>query len=470
MTLHIPFDNTYVSLPNRLFSHQKPTPVRAPKLLAFNQPLADILGITETGAPGELANVFSGSTVPDGAEPIAQLYAGHQFGQWNPQLGDGRAVLLGESKCYDIQLKGSGPTPYARRGDGRAWLGPVLREYVVSEAMHALGIPTTRALAAAETGEEIMRDRPLPGAVLTRVASSHIRVGTFQVLAARQDVEGLQALLDYAIARHYPSASTPADFLKAVVTKQAELIAHWMSVGFIHGVMNTDNCAISGETIDYGPCAFMDAFHPGQVFSSIDRNGRYAYGNQPQIIAWNMAQLATSLLPLEDNSDAAVEEFTDIINQMPGMLRRMWQERFAAKLGLSDTIEGDEALITQLLAIMTERKADFTNIFRHLTDGSVPETGIEEHGDYAEWHTQWTARKQDQSTATEEVMAKSNPYVIPRNHQIELMITQAVTGNYDLFHRLNTVLAAPFEASAETADLTKPPTAEEKVTQTFCGT
>ncbi len=470
MTLHIPFDNTYVSLPNRLFSHQKPTPVRAPKLLVFNQPLADALGMTETGDAVALANVFSGSTVPDGAEPIAQLYAGHQFGQWNPQLGDGRAILLGESNGYDIQLKGAGPTPYARRGDGRAWLGPVLREYVVSEAMHALGISTTRALAAVATGEEIMRDRPLPGAVLTRVASSHIRVGTFQVLAARQDVEGLQALLEYAIARHYPSAGTPADFLKAVVAKQAELIAHWMSVGFIHGVMNTDNCAISGETIDYGPCAFMDAFHPGQVFSSIDRHGRYAYGNQPQIIAWNMAQLATSLLPLEDNSDAAVEEFTDIINDMPGLLRRIWQEKFSAKLGLSETIDGDEELITQLLTIMTDQKADFTNSFRHLTDGSVPDAGIEAHEDYATWHAHWTARKQDQSTSPEEVMAKSNPYLIPRNHQIELMITQAVAGNYDLFHRLNTVLAAPFEASAATADLTTPPTPEEKVTQTFCGT
>lgn len=470
MTLHIPFHNTYVSLPNRLFSHQKPTPVHTPRLLAFNQPLAETLGITETEDPDELANVFSGSVVPRGAEPIAQLYAGHQFGQWNPQLGDGRAVLLGESNGYDIQLKGSGPTPFARRGDGRAWLGPVLREYLVSEAMHALGVPTTRALAAVETGEEIMRDRPLPGAVLTRVASSHIRVGTFQVLAARQDVEGLQALLDYVLSRHYPSATTPADLLKAVVTKQAELIAHWMSVGFIHGVMNTDNCAISGETIDYGPCAFMDAFHPGQVFSSIDRHGRYAYGNQPQIIAWNMAQLATSLLPLEHNSDTAVEEFTNIINEIPGLLRRMWQKQFAAKLGISETTDSDEKLITQFLNMMTDQKADFTNSFRYLTDGSVQKTGLETHIDYAAWRTLWTDRKREQSTNPDEVMAKSNPYVIPRNHQIEAMITLAVNGNFDLFHKLNHALSSPFKASPETADLTAPPAATEKVTQTFCGT
>ncbi|WP_299420764.1 protein adenylyltransferase SelO [uncultured Shimia sp.] len=470
MTLHIPFKNTYVNLPNRLFSRQKPYPVRDPKLLAFNQPLADMLGVTGTDDAQELAQVFSGTSLPKGAAPIAQLYAGHQFGNWNPQLGDGRAVLLGESNGYDIQLKGSGPTPYARRGDGRAWLGPVLREYVVSEAMHALGIPTTRALAAVQTGEEIMRDRPLPGAVLTRVAASHLRVGTFQALAARQDTEGLQTLMEYACARHYPEADTPAAFLKEVVKSQALLVAKWMSVGFIHGVMNTDNCTISGETIDYGPCAFMDAFHPGQVFSSIDRHGRYAYGNQPQIIAWNMAQLATSLLPLENNSDKAVEEFTHIINEMPGILRHHWQDHFAAKLGLSDTSDSDEALITQLLAIMTDLKADFTNSFRHLTDSSVPETELTPHKDYAAWHEKWAARTAQQTIDPQNVMRQANPYIIPRNHQIEAMISQAVSGDFTLFHGLNTALEKPFDTIAEHGDLTTPPTAEEKVTQTFCGT
>lgn len=470
MTLHIPFENTYVFLPNRLFSHQKPYPVRAPKLLAFNQPLADMLGLTGTEDTQELAQVFSGTSLPTGADPIAQLYAGHQFGNWNPQLGDGRAVLLGESNGYDIQLKGSGPTPYARRGDGRAWLGPVLREYVVSEAMHALAIPTTRALAAVETGEEVMRDRPLPGAVLTRVAASHLRVGTFQALAARQDTEGLQTLMEYACTRHYPEADTPAAFLKEVVKSQALLVAKWMSVGFIHGVMNTDNCTISGETIDYGPCAFMDHFHPGQVFSSIDRHGRYAYGNQPQIIAWNMAQLATALLPLEDNSDAAVDAFTNIINEMPGLLRDLWQVHFAAKLGISETTGSDETLITQLLSIMTEQKADFTNTFRHLTDASVPDTNLNSHSDYARWHDQWSVRLSEQAIDPTELMRQSNPYLIARNHQIEAMITQAVAGDYELFHRLNAALAMPFDATSEHADLTTPPTEKEKVTQTFCGT
>lgn len=470
MTLHIPFENTYVDLPNRLFSHQKPYPVRAPKLVSFNRPLASALGITDAEDDLELAQVFSGSTVPEGADPIAQLYAGHQFGNWNPQMGDGRAVLLGESKGYDIQLKGSGPTPYARRGDGRAWLGPVLREYVVSEAMHALGIPTTRALAAVETGEEIMRDRPLPGAVLTRVASSHIRVGTFQVLSARQDIEGLQSLMDYACARHYPDADTPVAFLKAVIARQADLIAKWMSVGFIHGVMNTDNCAISGETIDYGPCAFMDTFHPGQVFSSIDRHGRYAYGNQPQIITWNMAQLATALLPLEDNSDAAVEEFTSTVNDMPAIIRVAWREAFGRKLGITEISDDDESLVTQFLSIMTDQKSDFTNSFNYLTNHSVPDPGLETHQDFKDWKAKWNARLSVQSVSPVETMHSNNPYIIPRNHQIETMISQAVSGDYSLFHKLNTALKSPYEVNLDLTDFTLPPTGSEIVTQTFCGT
>ena len=470
MTLHIPFENTYVDLPNRLFSHQKPNPTRAPKLVAFNRPLAAALGISGTDDEQELAQVFSGTTLPEGANPIAQLYAGHQFGNWNPQMGDGRAVLLGESKGYDIQLKGSGPTPYARRGDGRAWLGPVLREYVVSEAMHALGIPTTRALAAVETGEEIMRDRPLPGAVLTRVASSHIRVGTFQALAARQDTDGLQSLMEYACARHYPNADTPAAFLKAVIARQANLIVKWMSVGFIHGVMNTDNCTISGETIDYGPCAFMDAFHPGQVFSSIDRHGRYAYGNQPQIIAWNMAQLATSLLPLEGNSDAAVEEFTTLVNDMPDMLRRSWQEAFGKKLGIAEVAEGDELLVTQLLSMMTDQKSDFTNTFRDLAGDPTASLDVAAHPDFQDWSARWIDRLALQNFNPNDIMVKANPVIIPRNHQIEAMITQAVGGDFALFRKLNDALENPFEANPDWTDLTAPPTASEKVTQTFCGT
>ena len=306
----IPFDNSYAALPDGFFTRLAPTAVKAPKLLAFNTDLAQLLGI-EAGDLTEAAAIFGGNVVPQGAAPLAQLYAGHQFGNWNPQLGDGRAVLLGEvvdrdGIRRDIQLKGSGPTPYSRGGDGRAWLGPVLREYVVSEAMHALGIPTTRALAAVATGENIWREQgALPGAVLTRVARSHLRVGTFQVFAHRGEVAQLKTLTAYAIQRHYPQAKGPMDLLRAVCAAQAQLIAQWMSVGFIHGVMNTDNAAISGETIDYGPCAYMDAFHGARVFSSIDQQGRYAYGNQPNIAVWNMAQLATALLQQMDDKDTA---------------------------------------------------------------------------------------------------------------------------------------------------------------------
>ena len=469
MSLHIPFENSYISLPDRLFARQKPTPARAPKLIAYNTDLASALGLSEA-TETELAQVFSGSKLPEGADPIAQLYAGHQFGNWNPQLGDGRAVLLGETNGYDIQLKGSGKTPFSRRGDGRAWLGPVLREYLVSEAMHALGVPTTRALAAVETGEDVYRERPLPGAVLTRVASSHIRVGTFQVLAARQDIEALQALMAYACARHYPDAETPADFLNAVIARQADLVAHWMAVGFIHGVMNTDNSAISGETIDYGPCAFMDAFHPGQVFSSIDHYGRYAYGNQPEIAAWNMAQLASALLPLEDNSDTAVQEFTKSVHAMPEMIRTRWRHRFAAKIGLSQCVADDEDLIADLLEIMTAQKVDFTNTFRALTEGVVAQTPLWKHDSFREWHDTWQRRLETETTDPAATMSAANPVIIPRNHRIEAVIQAALEGDYAPFHRLHTALAQPFENIAEFAEFTAPPEPEERVSHTFCGT
>ncbi|MEP4430817.1 MAG: protein adenylyltransferase SelO family protein, partial [Hyphomicrobiales bacterium] len=335
MTLHIPFDNSYAALAPVFFSAQAPTPVKAPHLVAYNEDLAALLDIS-TSDTEELAQVFSGNQLPEGANPISQLYAGHQFGQYNPQLGDGRAVLLGEAigtdgKRRDIQLKGSGPTPYSRRGDGRAWLGPVLREYIVSEAMFALGIPTTRALAAVTTGEPVYREAAFPGAVLTRIAASHLRVGTFQIFAARSDIRSLQKLTDYALARHYPDAPGPMGLLQAVRDAQAELIAKWMSVGFIHGVMNTDNCAISGETIDYGPCAFLDTYHPDTVFSSIDHHGRYAYSNQPDVIVWNLAQLATSLIQIMPDRDAAVEEATEIVHAMPALIQSHWLQLFRAK-------------------------------------------------------------------------------------------------------------------------------------------
>ncbi|MBO9401442.1 protein adenylyltransferase SelO [Shimia sp. R9_3] len=470
MSLHIPFENSYVDLPDRLFARQKPTPVRAPKLIAYNAPLGAELGITEDTDEAELAQVFSGTQLPEGSDPIAQLYAGHQFGNWNPQLGDGRAVLLGESKGYDIQLKGSGKTPFSRRGDGRSWLGPVLREYIVSEAMHAFGVPTTRALAAVETGETVFRERPQPGGILTRVASSHIRVGTFQVLTARQDIEGLQSIMSYSCARHYPEASSPAEFLASVIARQAALVAHWMALGFIHGVMNTDNCSISGETIDYGPCAFMDAFHPGKVFSSIDHYGRYAYGNQPEIAAWNMAQLATALLPLESNSDAAVQEFTKLVHAMPEMIRTGWRNRFAAKLGITEVVAEDEDLIADLLEIMTDTKVDFTNSFSALTDGTATESPLGAIDTFQDWHSRWQRRLEAETTDPKATMAAANPVRIPRNHRIEALIQAALQGDYAPFHRLHAALAQPYDVIEEFADLTAPPEPGEVVTHTFCGT
>ncbi len=472
MTLHIPFDNSYASLPDGFYARINPTPVATPELVAFNDTLAETLGI-KTTAEDETAQVFAGNMIPDGASPLAQLYAGHQFGQYNPQLGDGRAVLLGETigrdgVRRDIQLKGSGQTPFSRMGDGRAWLGPVLREYVVSEAMHALGVPTTRALAAVRTGEQVYRERPLPGAVLTRVAQSHIRVGTFQVFAARGDVPALQTLFDYAVDRHYPDATDPAAFLQAVMQKQAALVAHWLSIGFIHGVMNTDNCSIAGETIDYGPCAFLDSYHPQTVFSSIDHMGRYAYAAQADIIVWNMAQLATALLQLMPDPEAAVEPFTAQIHAMPQMIRDEWLARFAAKIGLTNPTQDDAALITELLGFMQEAQADFTNTFRGLSDGSSVDLLTSQPG-FDAWHATWQTRLSDEDDP-HAVMDAANPVLIPRNHRIEEMITAAVAGDDSLFHRLNGAYAAPFTPDAATADLRLPPTPAEVVPATFCGT
>ncbi len=472
MTLTIPFDNSYARLPPGFYSRQAPSPVAAPRLVAFNDDLARLLNITP-GDADEMAHVFAGNTVPDGAAPLAQLYAGHQFGQYNPQLGDGRAVLLGETVGTDgvrrdIQLKGSGRTPYSRGGDGRAWLGPVLREYVVSEAMHALGIPTTRALAAVETGEQVWRETPLPGAVLTRVASSHLRVGTFQVFAARGDKRALKQLTDYAIQRHYPEADGPMGLLAAVRDAQARLIAQWMGVGFIHGVMNTDNMAISGETIDYGPCAFVDTYHPDTVFSSIDRMGRYAYANQPDIAVWNLAQLATALLRQLDDPESGVEEATEIVHAMPQLLRDHWLQVFAAKIGLTNPRPEDGALIGDLLGIMTGNQADFTNTFRALGTDTARDQ-FTDPAAYDAWAETWRARLTNEPDPRA-IMRAANPAFIPRNHRMEQMIAAAVEGDYAPFHRLGTVLARPFVDQPENADLMRPPTADEVVPATFCGT
>ncbi|THD73463.1 YdiU family protein [Thalassobius vesicularis] len=473
MTLTLAFDNSFATLPPRFYARVLPTPVAAPQLIAFNTPLAAELGITP-GSTEEMAQVFAGNTIPQGAAPLAQAYAGHQFGGFSPQLGDGRAILLGEvidrhGHRRDIQLKGSGPTPFSRRGDGRAWLGPVLREYVMSEAMYALGIPTTRALAAVSTGERIQRERGLPGAILTRVASSHLRVGTFQYFAARQDLDGLQTLFEYARTRHYPQAETPLDFLQSVINRQIKLVVQWLSIGFIHGVMNTDNTSISGETIDYGPAAYMDTYHPVTVYSSIDQHGRYAYDNQANVLAWNMAQLATALVPLMPNSDEAIKRFTTAIHGMADQLKSEWIAAFGRKIGLANATAADEALLNALLNTMTQQQADFTNTFRKLATGAAARDQFTDPAAFDSWEPQWRAR-----LATEpdphRLMCATNPAFIPRNHRVEQMIQAAEAGDYAPFHRLNAVLSRPYDDQPEAEDLTRPPLPSEAVTQTFCGT
>ncbi|TYB82751.1 protein adenylyltransferase SelO [Maritimibacter fusiformis] len=464
------FDNSYTRLPARLYSPQPPVPVAAPDLITVNAPLARELGIDPDSITAE---DLSGNVIPKGAEPIAQLYAGHQFGNWVPQLGDGRAVLLGEvidihGNRRDIQLKGAGRTAYSRGGDGRAWLGPVLREYVVSEAMHALGIPTTRALAALTTGETVYRETSLPGAILARVAASHIRVGTFQALASRGDTEGLRALTDHALARHAPDAEGALGLLAHTVTAQARLIADWMSVGFIHGVMNTDNMTISGETIDYGPCAFMDAYHGATVFSSIDRMGRYAFQNQPDIALWNLAQLASALVPLIDpDQEAAVTAATEVLDRFAPAFRAAWLARFAAKIGIAAPRAEDEDLIVRLLKAMSASGADFTNTFRALAEGDASAHVTE---GWADWAADWQARLAQEPGDPATTMRAANPAVIPRNHRIEQMIEAAVTGDYAPFHALNAVLARPFDDTPDSAAFAAPPKPEEEVQQTFCGT
>lgn len=469
MSLHIPFDNSYATLPDTFFTRIAPKPVATPRLIAFNDALARELGI----APGDadaLALAFSGNRPPEGADPLAQAYAGHQFGGFSPQLGDGRATLLGEvidtsGQRRDIQLKGSGPTPYSRMGDGRAWLGPVLREYLISEAMHVMGVPTTRALAAVSTGEPVYRQEgALPGAVLTRVATSHIRVGTFQFFYARRDLDGLRALFEHTRARHAPGADTPGDLLTHVIAAQARLVAQWESLGFIHGVMNTDNTTISGETIDYGPCAFMDGYNPDTVFSSIDHHGRYAYSNQRKVIVWNMAQLATCLVPLCEDQDAAVETFTKAVHAMPDLIDAEWLGLFGRKIGMARATGADRLLIDDLLGLMAESAADFTNTFRGLADGTARDQFRDTRA-FDIWEARWQDRDPDPS-----VMTAANPWLIPRNHQLEALIEAATKGDFAPFRRLHEALSRPFEDQPGNEDLTQPPEPHEVVQATFCGT
>lgn len=454
------FDNSYARLPAQMFTRQTAAKVPAPKLIALNDDLALRLGADPAALRSDAGvSALAGNTLFDGSEPIAQAYGGHQFGYWNPGLGDGRALLLGEvigpdGARFDVQLKGSGRTPYSRNGDGKAWVGPVIREYIMSEAMHAMGVPTTRALAAVTTGEDVYREALRAGAILTRVAQSHIRVGTFQLWTARQDMAALRALADHTLNRHFPDADGIPAMLAQMAQRQAELIAQWISLGFIHGVMNTDNMLISGETIDYGPCAMMDEYHPATVFSSIDQQGRYAYANQPQIAIWNIAQFATSLVPLMPDQDQALDLFTAIVNRFPDQYQNAWQGRFAAKLGLAPS-EATTALANRLLTIMAEARADFTNTFADLTAPL-------DHKDYAEWLRDWQAAGPDLDKA-----AQTNPQVIPRTHQIEAAIQSAVYDDYAPFHALLAATTKPFTPNAEYAN---PPTEQERVRQTFCGT
>ena len=492
MTVHFPFQNTYAALPANFFARVAPTPVASPRLIKLNRPLAVQLGLDpQLLASPEGAEILSGKRLPDGADPIAMAYAGHQFGHFVPQLGDGRAILLGEvidgdGVRRDIQLKGSGPTPFSRRGDGRAALGPVLREYIVSEAMAALGIPTTRSLAAVVTGENVMRETMLPGAVLTRVASSHIRVGTFQFFAARGDTVGLRRLADHVIARHYPDAATSdrpyQALLGSVIARQAELLARWLLIGFIHGVMNTDNCSISGETIDYGPCAFMDQYDPATVFSSIDEQGRYAYANQPRIALWNLTRLAECLLPLfSDDQEKAIAEAQELLGEFSEKFTLAYQAGLRRKIGLFTQRDGDEALVQDLLDAMAQGHADFTLTFRRLSDAARNPDGDQEvrqlfaePAAYDEWAARWRKRIGDEPQSTGErsiAMRAVNPAFIPRNHRIEAVIQAAVHhDDYAPFEELLTVLAKPFEDQADFASYAEPPKPEQRVLQTFCGT
>lgn len=474
-------ENSYLRLPQVFYSKLTPAPVPAPRLAIVNDRLAETLGLNAQALkarPDELA----GNALPEGAVPIAQAYAGHQFGYFT-MLGDGRALLLGEQITpdggrFDIQLKGSGRTPYSRGGDGRAALGPMLREYIISEAMHGLGIPTTRSLAVITTGETVFRDKMLPGAILTRVAMSHIRVGTFQYAAKWCSRAELRALADYTLARHFPGYEAAENrylfLLGQAAKRQARLVAQWQLVGFIHGVMNTDNMAVSGETIDYGPCAFMDTYHPDTVFSSIDVGGRYAYGNQPDMAGWNLTRFAEALLPLihEDREKAAAlaqEEIESYKQQFQGY----WLAGMRAKLGLVSEEEQDEGLITALFDLMARYKADYTNTFNALTTGKIEEDSLYANKDFVDWYLAWKYRLKRQNATDNtaaQLMRRNNPSVIPRNHRVEEALEAALNGDYKVMQKLLYVLMNPYAHTAEHTAYAAPPAPSGCPYKTFCGT
>ena len=476
-------DDSYTSLPKQFYSKVNPTPVKSPELVILNIPLALSLGLNpELLEKKEGVDVLGGNHVLEGTTPIAQAYAGHQYGGFT-MLGDGRAILLGEQitpkgERFDIQLKGPGETPYSRAGDGRAAIGPMLREYIISEAMYSLGIPTTRSLAVVTTGETVYRQTKQPGAILTRVASSHIRVGTFQFAAEFGTVDNLKAIADYTLERHFPEYKLQSNpylyLLKEVINRQAALIAKWQLVGFIHGVMNTDNMTISGETIDYGPCAFMDTYDPKTVFSSIDRFGRYAYVNQPYIGGWNLARFADALLPiLHEDRDKAIEMAQEAISNFTDIYHSHWMRGMRSKLGIFNEEGQDEPLIENLLSLMHKYKADFTNTFRALTIQKLEGAEIFESSGFKEWHELWQARLDRQQDAREksyELMRNSNPSVIPRNHRVEAALEAASNGNYDVMKKLLNALSNPFAYTTEQEEYTSLPTGNSCDYRTFCGT
>ena len=489
----IPFNNRYIQLGDDFYASAQPSPVPNPELIAFNEALATDLGLSAANLNStEGTAIFSGNLIPVGAEPLAMAYSGHQFGHYSPQLGDGRAILLGEidspdGQSFDMQLKGSGRTFYSRNGDGRSALGPVLREYLVSEAMAKLGVPTTRALAAVTTGEEVARDQLLPGGIITRIAASFVRVGTFEYFAARGDVEAIRKLADYMIERSYPLAREAENpylaFFETIIDRQAALIARWMQFGFIHGVMNTDNMSIAGETIDYGPCAFMDHYAHDQVYSSIDHGKRYAYNNQPSIGLWNLTRLAETLVPLlAEDTGAAVEVAKTALKGYMALYQRYWLAGMRDKTGLSSALDGDRELIEALFDMMASNNADFTLTFYYLSQLSVDSTAQDgqikalftEPEQFDVWVVKWRERLREEGSADEIRQAKMqavNPVYIPRNHQVEAAIRSAEDhGNFSVFHDLHEVLQHPYVLQEGKSDYMLPPEPDEVVKQTFCGT
>ena len=478
------FDNSYARLPDIMLSKLLPIPVKNPKPIILNEELSKELGLNFSNLSEEsIASIFSGNVLPVGSEPIAQAYAGHQFGHFT-MLGDGRAIVVGEhitpdNKQVDIQYKGSGQTPYSRGADGRAALGPMLREYIISEAVHALSIPTTRSLAVVTTGENIFREVPLPGAILTRVAASHLRIGTFQYVASTGDLKTLKTLVDYAINRHYPDLKNgdnlPLNLLKAVMERQIELVINWMRVGFIHGVMNTDNTTVSGETIDYGPCAFMDQYNINTVFSSIDVQGRYSFGNQPSIIHWNLIRFAEALVPLiNDNQEKAVLEVSEVLKSFSEIYNNGWIKMMKAKLGFYEDRDGDEVLINDLLSWMQLHKADYTNTFCKLMGKGFANGKVFENEDFLKWYQRWIQRiKQNEKSEknSQQLMQKTNPVIIPRNYIVEEALFDATNKN-DLskLKRLIRAMESPYKNHPDQIMFQATPEPSEKIYQTFCGT